>query len=320
MANDGTGNGWDTLSPANGALISQGAQEIRDLRLGSGTRLGKEHVDPAAGAIGGEHIAGSAMIYYGASAPTKRPDGSTNLNTSDIGRLWMDSDDGQFYMWLGSVWSAFTFPTANLANLAVTTGKILDANVTTAKLADAAVTTVKIADANITSAKIATGAVGDTQLAAANKATKVTVIQDKKTNGTDAGTFTTGAWRTRALNDVPVNELSITPSGNQFTLTAGTYEVTASAPAMEVGNHAIRLRNVTDSTTTAVGTLAYSRVTSSQTTSCLSTKFTIAGSKTYEIQHYCQSTVATHGLGFAADTLDGSVECIYAQVTIKKVG
>lgn len=48
--------------------------------------------------------------------------------------------------------------TDNLADDAVTTAKILDANVSTAKLADNAVTTVKIADANVTLAKLATEA------------------------------------------------------------------------------------------------------------------------------------------------------------------
>ena len=44
--------------------------------------------------------------------------------------------------------------TAQLADDAVTTDKILDANVTTAKLDDDAVTTIKITDLNVTTAKI----------------------------------------------------------------------------------------------------------------------------------------------------------------------
>ncbi len=43
-----------------------------------------------------------------------------------------------------------------IANNAVTTNKILDANVTTAKIADGNITTAKILDANVTDAKIAT--------------------------------------------------------------------------------------------------------------------------------------------------------------------
>jgi hypothetical protein len=52
-----------------------------------------------------------------------------------------------------------TYPNPTVANNAITTSKILDANVTTPKLADAAVTTPKLADAAVTTAKISsTGA------------------------------------------------------------------------------------------------------------------------------------------------------------------
>ena len=55
---------------------------------------------------------------------------------------------------------ALTKVTSNvLADDAVTTGKILDANVTTGKLADDAVTTGKILDSNVTTGKLATSSV-----------------------------------------------------------------------------------------------------------------------------------------------------------------
>jgi hypothetical protein len=67
-----------------------------------------------------------------------------------------------------------TVSTTMLANNAVTTAKITDANVTTAKIADSAITSAKIADLTIatgdiadsaiTSGKIATGAVGTTKI------------------------------------------------------------------------------------------------------------------------------------------------------------
>jgi hypothetical protein len=67
-----------------------------------------------------------------------------------------------------------TVSTTMLANNAVTTAKITDANVTTAKIADSAITSAKIADGTIatddiadsaiTSGKIATGAVGTTKI------------------------------------------------------------------------------------------------------------------------------------------------------------
>ncbi|MFN9338809.1 MAG: beta strand repeat-containing protein, partial [Candidatus Kapaibacterium sp.] len=52
-----------------------------------------------------------------------------------------------------------TYPNPTVANNAITTSKILDANVTTAKIADASVTTPKIADAAVTPIKLSsTGA------------------------------------------------------------------------------------------------------------------------------------------------------------------
>ena len=53
---------------------------------------------------------------------------------------------------------------ATIANNAVTTAKILDANVTTAKIADDAVITAKILNSNVTTAKIADGAVTQDKL------------------------------------------------------------------------------------------------------------------------------------------------------------
>ena len=60
---------------------------------------------------------------------------------------------------------------AKIADDAITTAKILNANVTTAKIADANVTTVKIADANVTTAKIANDAVTTVKILDANVTT-----------------------------------------------------------------------------------------------------------------------------------------------------
>lgn len=56
-------------------------------------------------------------------------------------------------------------PAAGIASDAVTTAKILDANVTAGKLASDAVTTAKIIDSNVTTAKIADNAVTQAKLA-----------------------------------------------------------------------------------------------------------------------------------------------------------
>ncbi len=104
MANT-TANDWDEGSPALTDPRRDGATEIVSLRAGIGDRLGKEHIDPAAGGVGGEHIAGSAMAYYQATAPTLRPDGVTALSSADYGRVWVDSDDKSVYTYTSGGWA-----------------------------------------------------------------------------------------------------------------------------------------------------------------------------------------------------------------------
>lgn len=50
------------------------------------------------------HKEGSARGYYASAAPTVRPDGSTSLGTGDDGRIWVDSDTNELYVWSGTAW------------------------------------------------------------------------------------------------------------------------------------------------------------------------------------------------------------------------
>lgn len=186
--NDGTGAAWDTASPADGDFVSVGAKEIRDERIGTGLRIAKEHIAPAAGTAGGEHKAGSAKAYIGTSDPTLRPDAATSLNSGDAGRLFANSSDGGLRFFDGTIWryvqivNASQIPagfitssmildgtlltadfgegqvtTSKLADGLITTVKLGDLQITTGKIADAQITTAKIVDANVTLAKLASG-------------------------------------------------------------------------------------------------------------------------------------------------------------------
>ncbi len=110
MAN-GDADAWDETSPAAGDVVSVGAAQIRYLRGAVRQRLLKEHVEPAAGNVGGEHKAGSAVSYigdYSGAFPTLRPDGATTLTADDLGRLAYNTDDGQYRILtnhVGPVWS-----------------------------------------------------------------------------------------------------------------------------------------------------------------------------------------------------------------------
>ena len=150
----------------------------------------------------------------------------------------------------------------------------------------------------------------------------VLVTRDEKTSGTGGGTFTSGSPQTRTLNTTPTNTITgASVASNQITLPAGTYYITASAQAFLVGNHKLRLRNITDSTTTIVGPSNYTGTDAAQPTyvsapALLDGVFTIAASKAFELQHQCGTTRATSGFG--TNNSFTEVE-VYAQVTIFKM-
>lgn len=142
-------------------------------------------------------------------------------------------------------------------------------------------------------------------------------IIDQKAVNTDGGGFTSGAARTRDLNTEQSDPDGIvTISANQFTLLIGTYRIDASAPALGVTNHKAWLQNITDGTVTLIGTSEYSDNTlPSQTRSVIQGRFTIAGTKVFEIQHQCAVTKATNGLGIKANM---TIAEVYTVVEIIK--
>jgi hypothetical protein len=111
------------------------------------------------------------------------PEGSTNLyfttaraNTDfDTRFATKDTDDltqGTTNLYNQTHTGDVTGATAlTIANDAVTTAKILDANVTTGKIADANITTAKILDSNVTTAKIANDAITTVKILDANVTT-----------------------------------------------------------------------------------------------------------------------------------------------------
>lgn len=146
------------------------------------------------------------------------------------------------------------------------------------------------------------------------------VLNDTKAANTPGGSFTAGAWRTRTINTEVADPSSIvTLASNQFTLTAGTYYVRASAPAMRVNSHQARLRNITDSTTTLAGRPMYSAFGGAYASSdsVIEGMFTIAGSKVFEVQHQCETTSSSSsGLGQPGNFGESN---IYTTVLIVKV-
>jgi hypothetical protein len=159
-----------------------------------------------------------------------------------------------------------------------------------------------------------------------NVVEKVCYIKDVKANNTAGGTATAGSYQTRTLNTLEGDTSFVSLASNQFTLQPGTYHIEAEAPANSVasnsiGMHKIRLRDITNSTTTIVGQNAMTQATGSTTVdiadaALLKGVFTIATATTFEIQHRVLTTQSGQGFGRAANFGDSEV---YTQVKITKI-
>ncbi|KKN42644.1 hypothetical protein LCGC14_0710960 [marine sediment metagenome] len=131
------------------------------------------------------------------------------------------------------------------------------------------------------------------------------LVQDKKAITVHGGTFTTGAWQTRDINDEvsdPGEHASI--SANQITLAAGTYRCHIIAPAYYVKRHQTRLQNITDGATELLGTCEYTGYIL-MTRSTISGRFIIASAKVFEVQHRGDNTYPDLGYGIGSLWTDG---------------
>lgn len=124
-------------------------------------------------------------------------------------------------------------------------------------------------------------------------------VRDKKPQGTNGGTFTSGAWRTRDINDEHADPLDLCAiAANQITLQPGTYRCLISCPAFYCNRHQAQLYNVTDAALILPGAPSYAGATALNTIRAfIAGRFTLAAAKVLEIQHQCSTTRANDGLG-----------------------
>lgn len=153
-------------------------------------------------------------------------------------------------------------------------------------------------DSIITSSELANGAVTAAKLGT-NSFVSYAVICDQKAVSTSGGSATSGSWQTRDLNTElydPDGIVSI--SSNQFTLSAGSYLIVASAPACGVDAHTARLYDVTGASEIQVGTVQH---TDSghyfNTTSFVYARVSPTASNVYRIDTRVTTSVSTYGLG-----------------------
>ena len=143
-------------------------------------------------------------------------------------------------------------------------------------------------------------------------------VQDQKPAATDGGAITAGTWQTKTLNTSIVSNIAGGGlSANQIQLPAGTYYVQGRSPVVDCDRNKARLQNVTDGTTAIVGSSSFC-TTGTQADSLINGYFTIAATKTFELQHYAQTANGnTFGRGFSSSS--GLID-IYSEVQVWKVG
>jgi hypothetical protein len=127
------------------------------------------------------------------------------------------------------------------------------------------------------------------------------IIADQKAQGTEGGTATSGAWRTRDLQtEIADPDSIVSISSDQFTLGAGSYLITWSAPAMSCDRHQTRLYDVTGTAEVEAGTSEYAWPSGNVSTrSCGAARISPGSSNVYQIEHQVQTTMATNGWGLA---------------------
>lgn len=129
-------------------------------------------------------------------------------------------------------------------------------------------------------------------------------------------TLTQNTWVRRTLNTTVANTIpSVALASNQLSLPAGTYRVVVATTAYSAsgGGLLTRIRNITDSTTLALSSAGALWATFAQ--SGMVAEFTLAGTKTVEVQSYSNAPGTTGGF----PTTSGESE-IYVDIFIEKVG
>jgi len=117
--------------PADSDSPSGGDDEFRDLKRNVRERMLYEHQWKDSLTTDGHHKEGSARTYYTNTAPTTRPDGSTALDSDDMGRVWFDiNDTNALYHWTGTTWCGDVKIASNLE----VTGSITFSNTITGPL------------------------------------------------------------------------------------------------------------------------------------------------------------------------------------------
>jgi len=148
------------------------------------------------------------------------------------------------------------------------------------------------------------------------------IVKDVKENNVDGGTFTKGAWRTRDLNTIEVNNIigaSLNSTNNRITLPQGEYDFFSQSPSYRVDTNQTRLYNITTDNVVSLGTSVFcaNRNDGDISLSHVFVNFIINETTVFELQHICQTTRGVDGFGYGANFGQNN---IYSVVKICKLG
>ena len=144
------------------------------------------------------------------------------------------------------------------------------------------------------------------------------IFREEQASGTNGGTFTSGSYIKRTLNTTVVNNIaSCTLASSVVSLPAGTYLIRGIATAYgALDGLQTRIANTTDSTYSYGQSNYYTNGGTSTGHNTVETVVTIAGTKNFELQHRCASTVASNGLGNSVAFVNIEV---YSQLFIARI-
>lgn len=151
------------------------------------------------------------------------------------------------------------------------------------------------------------------------------LIAEWQQSGTNGGAFNSGSWVTRVLNTVALDTIGVVLAGNAFTLPRGVYEIDGHAPAWNVNRHMIRLYDVTNGAavlwgTSEISSAVQSNIVPSQTRSFVRGRVYVSAPTAYRLEHRCQTSVATWGLGLGSGWAFAVDHETFTEVMIHQVG
>ena len=170
------------------------------------------------------------------------------------------------------------------------------------------------------SATTFTGAKTFTSTISANDGITVPVmhVQEQMAVGTSPGGLTANTWTKRTLNTELTNTITGSSlSSGQITLPTGTYKINAAAPGYNINRHSIRIYNTSDSVIELSGVGDYMANTGGIIN--IVGIITVVGNKIFELQHACQTTNSTNGMGLSMNAYFSVPYETYTDVFIEKL-